>query len=584
MDNQKTISLSCTSEPSKPAGQTADYIVTIKETGDTFTEKRVSTFPNRLDVLHQASSVFETIVGRVLKEPQWCGKASINKVDVSLTNNKNGTYTYTLTATVKPIIAGEKSFTNFTHRGAMSDNLTDAKTRRNAQDTGTDGYNNGEANIKSKTVDGVVKKIPTEAIDSNTVPTLYILEYFYLYNDKTYNCPASPPQPIPQDPNINKAQYFRQVSEGNVAIEGRSSNAVILDNTGNAFIVSGMNEAEIKALQDQNYQGTLTVNGNNSSYIAVKTKNDTPKQEQTVLGNNNYGSFDETLNQGKDPNQIITPQNTPPSASATPTPLPVKEKPIPTPSPTPVPVTGLEEGETVTEFLPEREDQEFTQVFDIAPIIGINEVSVSFNGIEIKNGKAYNITTKSLKLSGNAKQKIKKFFDLYKTETLDSSNNDYVFPEVTMAQAILESGYGNSVINTGNFFGITRGGWKGDYGLYDTKEKGANHKVNTSIGEINYNQSAGDGLYKYKRAFRHYKTVSEGFKDHNKILKNPTYYKGYDEQGTPEGQIDVIAPSYATGADYATKIKSIISELKPLFAGLYNVVSEGKKYKIIVNK
>ena len=380
------------------------------------------------------------------------------------------------------------------------------------------------------------------------------------------------------------AQYFRQVSEGNVAVEGRSSNAVILDNDGNTYLVSGMNDSEKQELQKQNYQGTINVNGNNSSYIAIKTKDENPKQEPIVLGSTNYQTFDEKLNQDKDPN-LITQPNPSLTPQPSPTPLPNQETPIPTPTPTPVISTELEEGEMEIEFLPEREDQqEFVQTFDIAPIIGIVTAGVSFNGVEIKNGKSYSITTKSLKLSGNTKQKIKQFFDLYKTETLNSSDNDYVFPEVTMAQAILESGYGASVINTGNFFGITRGGWKGDYGLYDTKEGSPNHKVNTSIGEINYNQSIGNGLWKYKRAFRHYKTVAEGFKDHNKILKNPTYYKGYDEQGTPEKQVDIIAPSYATGADYAAKVNGIIAELKPLFAGTYNVVQEGKKYKIIVNR
>jgi len=309
MSNQKTISLSCTSTPTKPEGQTADYIITIAETGDTFTEVRVSKGPNKTDVLHQASSVFETIVGRTLKEAQWCGKATVDNITVSLNNNSDGTYTYTLTAIVKPIAVGEKSFTNFTHRGAMSSNLNDATSRRDAQDTGADGFNNGFANIKSKTADGVVKKIPTKAIDSNTNPTLYILEYFYLYNDQTYKCPATPAQPIPQDPAINNAQYFRQVAEGNVAVEGRSSNAIILDNKGNTFIVSGINEEEKKTLQDNNYQGNLDVNGNNNSYIAIKTKDENSTQQQVVLGNNNY----QTFNENTDNNNIVQPvKETPP--------------------------------------------------------------------------------------------------------------------------------------------------------------------------------------------------------------------------------------------------------------------------------
>lgn len=109
------------------------------------------------------------------------------------------------------------------------------------------------------------------------------------------------------------SQYFRQVSEGNVALEGRSSNAVILDNKGNTYLLSGVNEEEMKALQDNNYQGNLDINGNNNSYIAVKTKDENTGQ-QLALGNNNYQTFNENLDQ----NNIIQPEKETPSS------LPIK--------------------------------------------------------------------------------------------------------------------------------------------------------------------------------------------------------------------------------------------------------------------
>lgn len=238
------------------------------------------------------------------------------------------------------------------------------------------------------------------------------------------------------------AQYFRQIEEGNVTVEGRSSNAVILDNTGNTFIVSGMNENEITALQNQNYQGNISVNGNNSSYIAVKTKNEVSTQEPIVLGNNNYGTFNETLNQNSNPDNIITPQSAQ-AIEASPTPLPAKEKPIPTPTPTPIP--SLEEGETVSDFLPEREDQEFFQVFDVLvqnPNDVLQNPPAVFSLSVINTTKA---VTENRKIKSNSGGKIpkdgsefKKYGSLFKIiqtgDVKDNLGNQIYYPTALFNQ------------------------------------------------------------------------------------------------------------------------------------------------------
>lgn len=301
-------------------------------------------------------------------------------------------------------------------------------------------------------------------------------------------------------------------------------------------------------------------------------------------GNTNYDSFGPLSEPSFDINKIVTPFipldfNLTASNSV---PLPSQEvtQSAPVIAATQS-VTPVQEDE---EFLSDREDQETATIFEVLPIIGIKTAEVSFEGVEIKKGKSYSTTLKSVGIVGKTtKERIKNFFEKFKQEALNSSNNDYVFPELTLAQAIIESGYGKFVINTGNFFGVTKGGWKGDYGVYKTKEGNPNTRVNTSIGEENLKQSAGNGLWWYKRAFRHYASVAEGFKDHNKVLQNPTYYKGYDEQGTPEGQLQVISVHYGgkTPQDYIDTLTPVINELKVLFAGTYNVVKEGKKYKIV---
>lgn len=263
----------------------------------------------------------------------------------------------------------------------------------------------------------------------------------------------------------------------------------------------------------------------------------------------------------------------------------------PPPSPTPpVSLTAaeIEEGIYEANFLPASEDEGF-QLFDLTPMLDIDEVLIFEGGVargeevKIVNGVKVktNTTTKNVGVVGkNAKEKIKNFFDKYMTDTLAAVNGSYVFPEVKLAQAIKESGYGKHVINIGNFFGITKGGWKGDYGLYTTHEAGPNYKVNTDIGEINYKQQDNSG-WLYKRAFKHYKNVEEGFRDHTTILENK-YYTGYDEIGNPIGQGKHIGKVYATSPTYSESLAVIINELIPLFKDKYTVTKVGNKYKITV--
>jgi hypothetical protein len=150
--------------------------------------------------------------------------------------------------------------------------------------------------------------------------------------------------------NFLEAQYFRSTTEGNVAIEGRSSNGLILDNNGNSFLLSGLNSDDLIKLQKQNYQGTIDINANNNSFIGV-LKNST---QNIILGSTNYTTFNHILTQNANPIKIITPVLNITSLNKTEDYLPTIEPKIQIENNT----LQLAEGETIVEFLPDREDQQ----------------------------------------------------------------------------------------------------------------------------------------------------------------------------------------------------------------------------------
>jgi len=121
-------------------------------------------------------------------------------------------------------------------------------------------------------------------------------------------------------------------------------------------------------------------------------------------------------------------------------------------------------------------------------------------------------------------------------------------PSIIMAQAILESGWGESglSVNANNYFGIKAGGgWTGQTYNADTHEY--------------Y-----DGVLTYTNAeFRAYKSPYGSFKDHSKFLKeNPRYsslfnLKPTDYKGWAEG---LKAAGYATSPEYASKLITLVEQ------------------------
>ncbi len=123
---------------------------------------------------------------------------------------------------------------------------------------------------------------------------------------------------------------------------------------------------------------------------------------------------------------------------------------------------------------------------------------------------------------------------------------------ITLAQAILESSWGESSLTTtaNNFFGVkdqVNDEWRGDYVTYPTKEflNGAYVTVNAK--------------------FRKYATPEEGFIDHaNFLIKNKRYaplfqLKVTDYVGWAKG---LKAAGYATDPTYDSKLIYLVSKYR----------------------
>ena len=139
---------------------------------------------------------------------------------------------------------------------------------------------------------------------------------------------------------------------------------------------------------------------------------------------------------------------------------------------------------------------------------------------------------------------IKRFTDA----TINAARGTGLFPSLFMAQAILESGNGQSTLakKYNNHFGIkATKSWKGK--VIDMKTR-----------EV-YN---GNEVY-IKDGFRWYDNPESSFKDRVKFLKqNPRYKKyGVFSAKTPEEQADALQRAgYATAPNYASTLKWIINK------------------------
>ncbi len=131
-----------------------------------------------------------------------------------------------------------------------------------------------------------------------------------------------------------------------------------------------------------------------------------------------------------------------------------------------------------------------------------------------------------------------------------------VFVSLTLAQAVLESGWGRSSIGN-NIFGIkANAAWKGAKKLVKTTEYVGGKRIETNA------------------FFRDYASVEDSIEDHAKLLTIPRYKPVIQAKGYKEACKQVQKCGYATDPNYTNKLILLIetyglnkwdkTEVKPL--------------------
>jgi hypothetical protein len=133
------------------------------------------------------------------------------------------------------------------------------------------------------------------------------------------------------------------------------------------------------------------------------------------------------------------------------------------------------------------------------------------------------------------------YLDQWRGTAIQQQKEFHIPASITMAQAILESGSGNSELarKANNHFGIKCHNWKGETILIDDDQK--------------------------SECFRVYRTAEESFKDHSMFLKTKSRYAFLfqipisDYKSWAKGLKDA---GYATNPQYADLLIDLIEDLK----------------------
>ena len=140
------------------------------------------------------------------------------------------------------------------------------------------------------------------------------------------------------------------------------------------------------------------------------------------------------------------------------------------------------------------------------------------------------------------------FINSISYEAITACKHTALFPSLMIAQACLESNYGQSKLSElhHNYFGIKSSpSWQGDTVLYQTKEYSNNKMITV------------------KQSFRSYPTRADGFADRVKFLQiNKRYALNgvFNSQTTEEQAKAFLKAGYATDPAYPKKLISIIEK------------------------
>jgi len=151
------------------------------------------------------------------------------------------------------------------------------------------------------------------------------------------------------------------------------------------------------------------------------------------------------------------------------------------------------------------------------------------------------------KLSGK-KLPPSEFINTFGPIIKNSVGTSGVFPSVTLAQAILETGWGRSTVgDANNMFGIKAKGKKTQYWQGDSTVSKTTEYIKGKKGS-------------YNLGFRKYRSIEDSIKDHNLLLQKSRYKKAINAV-TPEEQVkEIKAAGYATDPKYAEKLISLINK------------------------
>lgn len=138
------------------------------------------------------------------------------------------------------------------------------------------------------------------------------------------------------------------------------------------------------------------------------------------------------------------------------------------------------------------------------------------------------------------------FLDKYADAITIACEGTGIFPSVKIAQAALETGWGQHIVGN-NMFGIKAKGKPNAYWHGDKVTAGTTEEVNGVPVSITSN-------------FRKYDTVSDSIRDHNLLLTKNSRYAEVIAAKTPEEQCRALqSADYATDSSYAQKLISTIN-------------------------
>ena len=133
------------------------------------------------------------------------------------------------------------------------------------------------------------------------------------------------------------------------------------------------------------------------------------------------------------------------------------------------------------------------------------------------------------------------FVNSIKDKAVEAYNEYGVLPSLTIAQAILESGWGKSKIGN-NIFGIKAGSnWTGK-------------TINCQTGEQNPDGSR----YTTNADFRDYDSIDDSIVDHAKLLNTDLYKSVIEAKNYKEACTAVRECGYATSLDYSKNLISLV--------------------------